>query len=144
MKHTLSALQTKDRLSTLWICVLITMLVRDIHELFRPGLLEEMMSGTVNGVAMTETTLLAAGIVLELAVVMIILSKVLPYTINRWLNLLLAPLMIVFMFVSGPADLDDLFFRGMQIIFLTSLMWLAWRWPSLTSNTLMTETIKRA
>lgn len=51
-------------LSTLWVFVLLTVIFRDIHELFRQGFLEEIMSGEVNGVEMTETTLLIAGIAL--------------------------------------------------------------------------------
>ena len=44
----------KAKLSTLWIFVLLNIIFRDIHEFFRPGLLEEMMTGVVNGTQVTE------------------------------------------------------------------------------------------
>ena len=54
----------KAVLSALWIFFLLNMLFRDIHELFRPGLLEEMMTGIVNGTHITDQALLGASIAL--------------------------------------------------------------------------------
>jgi len=84
----LITMDMKAKLSISWIFVLLNVIFRDIHELFRPGLLAEMMTGTVNGVQMTEGILLVAGIVLEIPIAMVLLSRVLPYRINRWANLI--------------------------------------------------------
>jgi len=84
----LITMDMKAKLSISWIFVLLNVIFRDIHELFRPGLLAEMMTGTVNGVQMTEGTLLVAGIMLEIPIAMVLLSRVLPYRINRWANLI--------------------------------------------------------
>ena len=48
----------KAVLSTLWMFVLLNIIFRDIHDLFRPGFLEEMMTGSVNGTEVTEEALL--------------------------------------------------------------------------------------
>ena len=37
-------------LSVLWISIILNFFARDIHELGRPGMLEQMMSGTIDGV----------------------------------------------------------------------------------------------
>ena len=126
----LIALDMKTKLSTLWIFVLLNVIFRDIHELFRPGLLEEMMTGTVNGVQMTEGTLLLAGIMLELLIVMVILSRLLTYSVNRWANIIVGAIAIAFVIaVGGPKDLDDMFFAAVEVVSLALIIWLSWRWP---------------
>ena len=48
-------------LSTLWIFIILNFFARDIHELGRPGMLEQMMSGTIDGVVITEFLMLLGG-----------------------------------------------------------------------------------
>ena len=48
-------------LSVLWIFVVLNFFARDIHELCRPGMLEQMMSGTIDGVQITEALMLLGG-----------------------------------------------------------------------------------
>lgn len=119
----------KARLSTLWIFVLLNVLFRDIHELFRPGLLGEMMTGVVNGVQVTEETLLFAGIVLEIFIAMVVLSRLLPYRINRWANIIAALIMMVALFANAPQDLDDMWFFAVEVVALGLVIWSAWTWP---------------
>src|SRR3990172_13351841 len=90
----LNTMDTKTTLSTLWIFVLLNVIFRDIHELFRPELLEEMMAGVVNGVHITDELLLLGGIGMEILIAMVILSRVLPYRVNRWANIIVAPISI--------------------------------------------------
>ena len=124
------ALDMKTKLSTLWIFVLLNVIFRDIHELFRPGFLEEMMTGTVNGVQMSEGTLLVSGILLEILIVMVILSRFLKYRVNRWANIIVGAIAIVFVIgVGGAKDLDDMFFAALQVLALLFIVWNAWKWP---------------
>src|SRR5215216_2702946 len=53
-----TGIDMKALLSTIWIFVLFNIAFRDIHEILRPGFLEEVMTGTINGVQMTEGFLL--------------------------------------------------------------------------------------
>ena len=124
-----NGVDTKALLSTLWIFVLLNVIFRDIHELFRPGLLAEMMTGTVNGVQMTEATLLLGGIMIEIAIVMVLLSRVLTYSLNRWANVIAGAITIVFIIVNGPGDLDDIFFAVVEVMALLFIVWTAWKWP---------------
>lgn len=121
--------QMQARLSTLWIFILLNVIFRDIHELFRPGVLEEMGTGTVGGVQMTEGLLLRAGILLEIPIAMVLLSQVLPYRVNRWANIVVAPLVILSVLAARPSDLDDIFFASMEIVALLVIAWAAWRYP---------------
>lgn len=119
----------KALLSTLWLFGLLNVIFRDIHELFRPGFLAEIMTGTVNGVAMTEGLLLQAGIMLEILIVMVPLSRLLPYSLNRWANIIVGILAIVYVIGSGTNDLDDTFFAAVEVVTLAGIVWLAWKWP---------------
>jgi len=126
-----TGMDMKAKLSTLWIFVLFNVIFRDIHELFRPGLLEEMMTGTVNGVQMTEGLLLVAGIMLEIPIAMVLLSRVLKYRVNRWANIIAGAITIPLVIGIGPKDLDDMFFATIEVMALSLIIWYAWKWPKL-------------
>lgn len=40
----------RAKLTALWLLIFLNMIFRDLHQLGHPGLIEQMMSGTVNGV----------------------------------------------------------------------------------------------
>jgi len=120
----------KALLSTLWIFVLLNVIFRDIHEFFRPGLIEEIISGTVKGVEITQSMMLLAGVLLELAILMVIGARVLPHRFNRPANMVMAPLMIASIIANGMNDLDDYFFAAVEIAALLTIIWLAWRWSA--------------
>jgi len=124
-----TGIDMKALLSTSWIFVLLNVIFRDIHELFRPELLKEMMAGTVNGVHITEELLLLGGIGMEILIAMVILSRILPYRVNRWANIIVGPISIPLLLSSGIHDLDDMFFFAIEIVALLLITWLAWKWP---------------
>lgn len=124
----LTQVSIRSLLSTLWIFVLLNIAFRDIHELFRAGQLEEMIAGNVNGTQITEELMLLGGIMIEIPIAMVLLSKLLPYRSNRWANLIASLLMVVIAFGNPPRDLDDFWFLAMEVIALLLIIWYAWRW----------------
>ena len=126
MERTITERINADRrgvLSALWIVVLFNMLFRDIHEFARPGAIEEFMSMDV-----PEALLLASGVVLSLFISMIVLSRILPRRGVIWANLVVPALAMGSMFLAAPADLDDIWFLGVEITALLAIMWIAWTW----------------
>ena len=116
-------------LSILWVIIILNFFARDIHELGRPGMLEQMMSGTIDGVVVTEMLMLIGGIMIEIPILMTILALLLPYGVNRWANIdvgILTMLMIVAM--NLKPDLDNVFFMGIQLIALIGIVGIAWQW----------------
>jgi hypothetical protein len=116
-------------LSILWVFIILNFFARDIHELGRPGMLEQMMSGTIDGVVVTEMLMLLGGIMIEIPNLMTVLALLLPHGINRWANIgvgLLTMAMIVTM--NFKPDLDNVFFMGMQLIALIAIVGIAWQW----------------
>lgn len=125
----------KAKLSTMWIFVLLNVIFRDIHELFRPGFLEEMMTGIVNGVQLTEEFMLLAGILLEIPIAMVLLSRVLEYRVNRWANIIAGAITIAFIFANRPKDLDDMWFYAIEVVALLLIIWYAWKWSKPSPQT---------
>ena len=119
---------TRALLSTLWIFILFNMIFRDLHEFARPGFLEEIMTGTVNGVQITEPLLLIGGIMAEIPISMVILSRILNYKVNRWANVIAGALTIAFVINNGVKDLDDIFFAIIEVVSLSFIIWIALRW----------------
>src|SRR5262245_2739719 len=87
-------MSTKDRrviLSTLWIYVLLNYIYAALLNLtFNPALqkaaTEHLASGYVGSIRVTQGFVLAAAVVLETAIAMVLLSRVLRYRANRWAN----------------------------------------------------------
>lgn len=122
-------------LASLWLFVLLNILFRDIHELFRPGMLEEILAGIVNGTLVTDQLLLISGIVLEIPILMTVLPRVLAYRINRPLNIGAALLMIAATVAVPPRDLDDIWFFAIEIIALLVIIGLSWCWRRAQAQT---------
>ncbi|MBE9044602.1 hypothetical protein IQ255_09330 [Pleurocapsales cyanobacterium LEGE 10410] len=118
----------KALLSTLWIFVLFNMIFRDLHEFGRPGFLEEIMTGVVNGVQITEGLMLIGGIMAEIPISMVLLSRVLKYRVNRWANIIAGAITIAMIINNGVKDLDDIFFAAIEIVALSVVIWCAWKW----------------
>ena len=122
-------LNVAGKLSSLWIFVLINMLFRDMHEFARVGFLEGILEANANGTQASDGLLLTAGIVLELAIIMIIVPRFLTIKIARWANIVVGLIFIATTIgFNLQPDLDDLFFAAMEMIGLISIIVIAWRW----------------
>jgi len=116
-------------LSILWVFIILNFFARDIHELGRPGMLEQMMSGTIDGVVVTEMLMLIGGIMIEILILMTVLALLLPHGINRWANIRVGLLtMVMTVAMNLKPDLDNVFFTGIQLIALIAIVGIAWRW----------------
>jgi len=131
IEQKLLTMERKAILSTLWVFVLLNMVFRDFHELVRPGLLEEMMTGIVNGTQVTDELLLLGGIMAEVFIIMVILARVLKARANRWANIIVGTISIMLVVSNNTApDLDDIFFAAIEVTALAVIVWYAWTWPT--------------
>ncbi len=119
LQPALHALEKKALLSTAWIFVLINMLFRDIHEVFRPGMLEELLTASAVG----EGMMLVGGLMVELPIAMVLLSRLLPHAANRRLNVGAGLLMMVTVvgFNLAP-DWDDVLFMAAELLGLALML----------------------
>jgi hypothetical protein len=77
----------KVLLSTLWVFVTFNYLYCDLIGLMDSNLLNQYLTGTVEGLIIDEAFLLYAGILMELPIAMILLSRLLKDKINAWFNI---------------------------------------------------------
>ena len=127
----LLTMEMKAKLSTLWIFVLFNITFRDIHEFLKPGFIEEVMTGVVNGNQLTDELFLIGGIMIEVPIAMVLLSRLLKYGVNRWANIIAGVTTIGFVIANGATDLDDIFFAIIEVTALALVIWHAWKWSNL-------------
>lgn len=101
-------IERKVLLSTLWLFAVINYLYCDVVQGMDPVYLKQYLTGTVNGMDFSQGFLLAAAILMEIPILMVLLSRVLSYKPNRWVNfgagLLMALVQAASLFAGAPAS----------------------------------------
>jgi hypothetical protein len=128
IKKTTEKLDTKVLLSTLWIVVMINMLKADILSLFIPGATDELAKTSVSTGTPIPQLMLGGAIMMEISIVMIVLSRVLKYKVNRWTNIITSIITIVFVVGGGVSYPHYIFIATVEVICLLSIIWFAWKW----------------
>lgn len=124
--NTAKKIDMKVLLSTLWIVVMINMLKADILSLYIPGAADEV----ARTAGETPITLLMLGgaIMMEISIVMIILSRVLKYRVNRWANIITSIITIAFIWGGAASEPHYIFIATVETICLLLIIWNAWKW----------------
>lgn len=125
----------KILLILLWVFYTVNFMYADTLSSLEPGVLTMHMSGyTADGtVKITQGFLLGTAVMFEIPFLMIVLSWVFKYRINRWANIVAAALFIVaqigslFMGVPSPAYI---FYSVVEIAALLLIVWNAWKWQN--------------
>lgn len=120
-------------ISAAWIFVVLNYIYADIFILMGghgPATAEE--AELVNTLSSPEMFVVAA-IFLQMAMVMIILSRVLRYGINRWANIIIATVhtigVLASLFVVTNA-IYYIYFVMVEVITLLFIVWYAWSWKT--------------
>lgn len=121
-------IDTKVLLSTLWIVVMFNMLKADILSLNIPGAVEEVAKTAASAGASIPQLMLGGAIMMEISIAMIILSRVLKYGINRWANIIVSLITIVFVVGGGASYPHYIFIATIEVICLLLIIWFAWMW----------------
>src|SRR5512138_1035044 len=94
MDTTAQTAATHDRrvvLSTLWIFAMLNYLYADVYTLFfnpvlRPEAWKQFLAGDAGGTPLTEGFVVITAVLMETAIAMVLLSRVLSYGPSRWAN----------------------------------------------------------
>ena len=122
-------------LSTLWIFVLLNIVFRDLHQLGKIGFLEELMTGMVNGIKITEELALIGGILAEIPILMVLLSRILNLKANKWANISAGIIMLVVFGTAVPsADMDDVFHMVFEVAAILWIFRIAWKLTALNKT----------
>ena len=123
---------TKDKLFTLWIFVTVNYIFCDIFTLFYSENLKQLISGAMGGMDITETFLFAFSVIMELPMLMIVLSRLLPYKFNRLANIAVGIFMTLVQTATlfGDNMLHYVFFSIIEITTTIIIVWIAIRWKN--------------
>ena len=120
-------------LSALWIAVMFIYVYADIKTLFQPEIPEQIISGIMGGMTISQGFLFSAAILMSIPPIMIILSLILRPDINRCVNIIVSFLHIILIIVTRfvPAKIwyYYIYYQLIEVIFHSLIIWYAWRWP---------------
>lgn len=129
MQSISSTTATRDKtmmLSALWIFATLNYIYADVFTLFFTPGAQEATS------AMPAGAVLGFAVLMETAIAMVLLSRILKYAANRWANIVVAALhtAAVLFFVFGgttPAPFSA-FFGAIEIACTLAIVWYGWKW----------------
>ena len=119
-------------LSKLWIFLSLNYILSDLLSNMEMSVIRGLLEGNIGGIPMTQGFLLLAGISLEIPFIMVVLSVVLPYKMNRRINIGAATLMIIYQlasfFIGSDTTLHYIFFSAVEILGNFLILVLAIKW----------------
>ena len=118
------------KISALWITMLFLFAYGDIFGFLAPGRIEEIISGEISGIEITEGFLLAVSVYIAIASAMVFLTLVLSPNVARWTNAVLGILFTVSIIAAaiGEASAYYLFLSAAEIVALVLIVRYAWTW----------------
>jgi hypothetical protein len=121
----------RSKLSTLWLFATLNYLYCDVAGLMDRELLTGYLAGNVGGLEISQGFLLGAGILVEIPIAMVLLSRVLKHRANRWANIAAGTVMTVVQLATlfaGTPTIYYLFFSVIEIATTAFIVWSAWKW----------------
>ena len=134
MEKSKTTIDKRVLLSTLWVFVLINMIYADIIGMLRPGYIELLDSISKQ---LTSGTVLTFSILMEVPILMILLSRILPRKTNRIANFIAIPISILYVIYGGLDNppISYLFFASVEIIAMFVICYFALMWKKETIKT---------
>jgi Family of unknown function (DUF6326) len=124
------------KISALWVVLLFLYAYGDIFGFFKPGQIEDVVSGKISGIDITEGFLFAVSVYVAIASVMIFLTLVLRPAAARWSNVLLAIVYVATIVAAAIGESAYYWFLSVvEIAALALIVRYAWTWPRGTNGT---------
>ena len=122
----------KTKLSALWIALMFCYTYADILGFYAPGNLEELFSGEIAGIQMTQGLLLGSAILMLVPSTMVFMSLVLKAKANRLVNIIVGIAYLGVLgstFFTGRNPAYYLLFAIVKALLLVLIIRFAWKWP---------------
>ena len=150
MNSTNKTNETKDMkglFSTLWVFVTLNYLYCDVLGFFDPATLKELITGTVGNLQITPGFLMGAAILMEIPISLVLLSRVLKYGANRWVNIVAGIIMTLVqvssLFFGSTPTPYYIFFSVIEIACTGFIVWFAWNWRNSESLDVKDQALNR-
>ncbi len=117
------------KLSVLWIATMLTYLLGDVLRIFS-GDFKAGEMGSKGGMPLTQNMLLGIAVLMLIPILMVVLSVMLPQSVNRWANIGVAVFFFLFNLVGLPTypSMYDKFLIAVSLAFNVVTVWHAWTW----------------
>ena len=127
---------TQIKLAGLWATVMFMYIYVDIIGFYQPGLIEQIITGKVLTVDIDQIWMLSMLALMTIPTLMVFLSLALPAKANRYANLGLGVFLICIALgtASGATGVYYVFGSGVEIVLLSLIVWIAWKWPRISRN----------
>jgi hypothetical protein len=117
---------TRIVLSGLWVAVMLTYLWGDVLRIIagdvEPGML-------MAGMQATQGMLLLIATIMLVPIIMVVLTLTIPYPAIRWVNIIVAIIVVVFNLLGLPyKGAYDNFLIVVSFVFNALTVWYAWKW----------------
>ena len=118
---------TRILLSGLWVALILTYLLGDVMRIFSG----DFVAGEVAGIQTSQMMFLGMAILYVIPILMVLLSLMLPYTVNRWANIIVAVIFFAINIIGLPGypGAYDKFLIVVGLGFNVLTVWYAWKWP---------------
>jgi hypothetical protein len=120
---------TRIILSALWVALMLTYLLGDVLRIFS-GDFKAGEMGSKGGMPLTQNMLLGIAVLMLVPILMVVLSVILPQSVNRWANIGVAVFFFLFNLVGLPTypSMYDKFLIAVSLVFNVVTVWYAWTW----------------
>ena len=118
-------------LSTLWIFLTVNYIFCDVFTLMYSEELKQILIGKVGEIEITQSFLLTFAVIMEIPMVMIFLSRILKFNINRVLNIIAGIILTIIQtgsLFAGTPSLHYIFFSIIEIATTLFIVWFALKW----------------
>ena len=122
-------IDTNTKLSALWLFILLNIIFRDLHQFANKPFLEMLLTGTYNGIEVTEELMLLGGVLAEVPIAMVLISLLLTRRICRPATFVAVVITTATLVSSAPTDLDDVFHLVIELAAMVAILWTVWKWP---------------
>jgi len=111
-------------LSTLWIVVMLNMIFADLFSI----MVELVNKNTLDIPGEVTSIMAVAAVVTNVPILMIYFSRVLKYSLNRWLNIGAALFTILYVVGGGSILPHYIIIAFIEVVVLLSIALVAWKW----------------
>ncbi|UCE16573.1 MAG: hypothetical protein JSV12_02905 [Candidatus Bathyarchaeota archaeon] len=126
-------INVKIKLSLSWVALVFFYLYNDVISFFRQDIIEEVLTGEMGSIQITQTFLFGVAILMAIPIFMIFLSLVLPAKVNRWVNIIVgifhAVVLATTFLVPGETWAHYALYMIFEAVFIVLIVWHAWKWP---------------
>lgn len=113
------------KLSVVWVALMLIYLLGDVLRIFSG----DFKAGEIDGKPVTQGMWLGIAVIMLTPIVMSVLSLTLPYSVNRWANVIVPVLVVIFNLMGLPyPSAYDNFLIIVSFVFNALTVWLAWTW----------------